>query len=176
MPLENIPLADLLNSLPEGGLGSSARSSAKNPRATAYLLVSRAFARLPSLSLLSERIDNLAEVGVTPMVPILPMLAKPTASFAEVFEKVEGAQFACEYKYDGFRAQVHKRGSELKIFSRAQEDMSARFPDVLGQVREALVDPDLDFVIDGEIVPVDENGEIAAFQVLARRLQVYEAN
>lgn len=110
------------------------------------------------------------------MVPILPMLAKPTASFAEVFERVEGARFACEYKYDGFRAQVHKRGQELKIFSRAQEDMSARFPDVLGQVRAALVDPGIDFVIDGEIVPVDENGEIAAFQVLARRLQVYEAN
>lgn len=52
--------------------------------------------------------------------------------------------------------------------------MSARFPDVLGQVRAALINADIDFVIDGEIVPVDENGEIAAFQVLARRLQVYE--
>lgn len=69
--------------------------------------------------MLSTRIDSLGEVGVTPMVPILPMLAKPTASFAEVFEKVEGADFACEYKYDGFRAQVHKLGNELKIFSRA---------------------------------------------------------
>lgn len=51
--LSELSLATLLNSLPEGGLGASARKRAKNPRATAYLLVSRAFARLPSLSLLS---------------------------------------------------------------------------------------------------------------------------
>ena len=41
--------------------------------------------------------------------------------------------------------------------------MSGRFGDVIEAVRESLIDTELDFVIDGEIVPIDGAGEIAAF-------------
>ena len=93
---------------------------------------------MPSLGYIADHARSLAEVHITPGVPILPMLAKPTASYNEIFDKLQGEKFACEYKYDGFRAQVHCIGGQYKIFSRKQEDMSARFPDVLKSVSEAV--------------------------------------
>ncbi|CAL6039477.1 DNA_ligase [Hexamita inflata] len=144
-----------------------------NQRVISYIQVLKAFARTPSLTFIAKNAMRLAEVQVTPSIPILPMLAKPTSSYNEIFDKINGEKFACEYKYDGFRAQIHKFGNTFKIFSRSQEDMSQKFPDVLQSVKDAC-QSDFDFVIDGEIVPIDQNGEIAAFQMLSRRLKVYD--
>ena len=37
-------------------------------------------------------------------IPVLPMLARPASSFAEVLSRTDGRRAACEWKYDGFRA------------------------------------------------------------------------
>src|SRR5439155_741592 len=70
-----------------------------------------------------------------------------------------------EDKYDGIRAQIHKEGGEVRIFSRGQGEVQGRFPDVV----ETLVRLQGAFLLDGEIVAGD--GErILPFRMLQRRL------
>ena len=63
------------------------------------------------------------------------MLAKPTKAIGEVLDRFEGKRFACEYKYDGERAQVHKLADgTVGVFSRNSEDMSKKYPDLVEQL------------------------------------------
>jgi DNA ligase-1 len=70
-----------------------------------------------------------------------------------------------EEKYDGIRAQLHKRGQRVDIFSRDLRSVAGEFPDVAGPAGQ-LVD---DVVFDGEIIAFEE-GKKLDFQSLQKRL------
>ncbi|WP_188595997.1 ATP-dependent DNA ligase [Thermocladium modestius] len=123
--------------------------------------------------LLAERgRDALAELRVTPGIPIQPMLAERLSSSKEILGKLGGIAI-CEYKYDGERAQIHRRGDSVRIFSRRLEDITHEYPDVVGYVMEAM--ESRDFVVEGEIVTVDpDTGEIKPFQELMHRKRKHD--
>jgi bifunctional non-homologous end joining protein LigD len=74
------------------------------------------------------------------------------ASSGKALSKRPGWIF--ELKHDGFRSLSSKVGRSVRVLSRSGRDMSPQFPDIA----EALLGIPHDFVIDGELVIVDETG------------------
>ena len=114
------------------------------------------------------RLGELSKVTMTPFRPLNFMLAEPMATATEIADYFKKPIFA-EYKYDGVRAQLHKLGGKVRIFSRRLEDVSESFP----EVSRAAASIEHDFILDGEIVPF-RDGKPLPFQLLQRRLRRIE--
>jgi DNA ligase-1 len=60
------------------------------------------------------------------MQPVLPMLAQPAQDLAAALKDLGTALL--EWKLDGARVQVHKSGSEVRVFTRNLNDVTLRVP------------------------------------------------
>ena len=100
--------------------------------------------------------------------PIKPMLAQTAKNLAEAFERYEG-RVALEYKLDGARVQIHRRGDEVRIYSRNLADVSGSLPDVVAEVRDKLAAQEA--ILEGEAIAVDAQGRPLPFQHLMRRFR-----
>jgi DNA ligase-1 len=123
--------------------------------------------------LLAEKgIEAVQEIGPMIGIPIRPMLAERGKSLEELFRKV-GNRAIVEYKYDGERAQIHKKGDQVYIFSRRMENITSMYPDVVSMAREAIKVREA--IVEGEIVAVDpETLELRPFQELMHRKRKHE--
>ncbi|TWT53793.1 putative DNA ligase-like protein [Rubripirellula amarantea] len=74
--------------------------------------------------------------------------------------------FVAEWKWDGIRGQVIRRDSQTFIWSRGEELMEKRWPEIESAAEEL---PD-GTVIDGEILASLSNGEVLPFTQLQRRI------
>jgi DNA ligase-1 len=85
--------------------------------------------------------------------------------------KLQGRDFACEYKYDGQRAQVHcDKDGKVSIFSRHLELMTDKYPDLVELVPKIRGDGVESFIMEGEVVAVDNStGDLKNFQTLSNR-------
>jgi DNA ligase-1 len=124
--------------------------------------------------------SNLIEIcKITPGVPVKPQLARPTTGLKVIFQRFDGVPFTCEYKYDGFRGQVHhyaveKPGSKItyktEIFSRNLENMTDSYPDIVEYLEKIHSEKVNSFILDCEIVAFDsKNGKILPFHQLTTR-------
>jgi DNA ligase-1 len=111
---------------------------------------------------------GLSKATVRPFRPIKPMLAQTAASLGEAFERY-GGRVALEYKLDGARVQIHRRGDEVRIYSRHLADVTASLPDVVAEVRDKLAAGEA--ILEGEAVAVDARGRPLPFQHLMRRFR-----
>lgn len=114
-------------------------------------------------ALLARR-NQLSHARMRLLHPLKPMLASPEESVAKILEYVEGEGLA-EDKYDGIRAQVHKQGYQIKIYSRDLDDITDSFPDVVNSLKSIPAS----CLFDGEIVAC-KDGKILSFAELQTRL------
>ncbi len=121
---------------------------------------------LPAIARLALQGGAAALAGVRLEVgrALSPMLAGTAADVAAALEKVTPA--AVDWKVDGARVQVHRRGDEVRVFTRTLDDVTARLPEV---VAFALGLPATTFVLDAEAIALREDGRPEPFQVTASR-------
>jgi DNA ligase 1 len=96
--------------------------------------------------------------------PLKFMLASPAEDAAEILARL-GPTVWVEDKYDGIRCQLHRLGSEVRLYSRDLHDISSQFPEVVAAAR----DLDWDGILDGELLAW-RDGTVLPFIALQARL------
>ncbi|MED5811976.1 ATP-dependent DNA ligase [Mycolicibacterium sp. 050232] len=107
----------------------------------------------------------LAEFQLQVGRPVGPMLAQTATDVADALERLGGTAIL-EAKLDGARVQIHRRGSEVAIFTRSLDDVTHRLPEV---VEATLALAATDLIADAEAIALRPDGRPHPFQVTAAR-------
>jgi len=117
----------------------------------------------------SGKEKDLGNVKIEVGKPIKAMLAEKVKTIKKGFEAV-GKPCAIEYKYDGFRLIIHKKGDEVLLFTRTLENVSEQFPEVADYIRKYVKGNS--FILDSEAVGYDKKTkEYKAFQSISQRIK-----
>jgi DNA ligase 1 len=106
---------------------------------------------------LADGEEGLRAVGFELFQPVLPMLASTAETVADALAGFGRA--SVEWKLDGIRIQVHRRGDEVRIYTRNLNDVTR---ELSGSVAAVLRLPVQQAVLDGEAL----GGETFLFDLL----------
>jgi DNA ligase-1 len=115
-------------------------------------------------------VKGVKEIKPAVGTPILPALAQRLGTVEEMLEKM--GTVAIEPKYDGTRLQVHlkrsKKETEVRIFTRNLENVTAMFPDIAEAVKKEVRAREA--ILDSEGVGIDpKTGRYLPFQETIKR-------
>ncbi|MDA9337567.1 ATP-dependent DNA ligase [bacterium] len=113
---------------------------------------------------LLAREGEIEKAKLTPFVPIKVMLASPEETAEDLVARLGSSAMWLEHKYDGIRAQLHKKGTEVSLFSRDLRSLDGEFSEILDDVRSL---PD-DFILDGELIAYAEGRKLTFFDLQKR--------
>ncbi len=117
----------------------------------------------------TKGLKGLESIKVKIGIPIKVMLAQKVKSFDEAFEVV-GFPCQVEFKYDGFRMQIHKDKNNVTLFTRRLENVTAQFPDVVEAVKSNVMCDKC--ILDSEVVGYDvKTGKYLPFQFISQRIK-----
>ncbi len=91
-----------------------------------------------------------------------PVMLAVAIDEAVDFAKLDPADYAAEWKWDGIRVQAVREAGVVRMYSRTGDEIAATFPDVIAALA-------FEGAIDGELVVLRE-GQIAPFGDLQQRL------
>jgi DNA ligase 1 len=111
-------------------------------------------------------IAGLSKISLEPGRPVMSMLFQKAKNIEDAFVRV-GRPAAFEYKYDGFRLQIHKSKERITLFTRRQEDVTAQFPDVVHSVKGIVAKS---FILDAEAAAY-KAGKYQPFQSISQRIR-----
>ncbi len=110
---------------------------------------------------------DLGKVKVKFGIPLIPLLAVKSPSLEQALKDAE--EPALEYKFDGMRAQIHKKGKTIIIFTRRQENVTNAFPDLVELCKNIRCD---ECIIEGEVLAIDaKTNRPMPFQKLSQRIK-----
>lgn len=124
----------------------------------------------PGLAAVLAREGRLSEAVLTPLVAIhcMPVSASVLTGAGDGMV-TNGLPFSepfwLEAEYDGIRAQLHKVGGEVALFSKDLRPLDLEFPELI----EAAKGLEGDFILDGELIAYAE-GRKLGFADLQKRL------
>jgi len=113
-------------------------------------------------------VEGLKKVRLQPGRPYQVMLGLAAKSIDDVVK--EFGKIAAEWKYDGMRTIIEKKGDSIWLFSRRLENITNQFPDIVEFAKEAL--PVDECIVEGETLGIDtKTGYPLPFQALSQRIQ-----
>ena len=132
-----------------------------------------------------EEIEELWHAHRPPYVPIFDWLAgeaaRPDVSATAAFRpmmlanpldettdlpRLDPDDYLAEWKWDGIRVQIARRGGETRLYSRTGDDIGAAFPDIVTATLDEVV-------LDGELLVGTADGDgwtVGSFNALQQRL------
>jgi DNA ligase 1 len=148
----------ILGELRQGALGSLVMDALAKARELDPKKLRRAVMLAGSLGDVALAVGRdgaaaLARFELTLLTPVEPMLAGAAGPLDETIASLGGVA-AAEWKLDGIRLQVHKKGDEVRLFTRSLRDVTTELPGVVALAR-AL--PCRSVVLDGEAVGFAED-------------------
>jgi DNA ligase-1 len=99
--------------------------------------------------------------------PIFSPLMLATALDEGELAEMDPRDYVAEWKWDGIRVQLVARGGERRVYSRAGDEISAAFPEIVDVIDDELT-------LDGELL-VLRDGVVASFNDLQQRLNRKQA-
>ena len=119
----------------------------------------------------AEGVEALEKIKVQVGNPVRMALAERAKSAEDIVTRL--GKCSIESKFDGFRCQVHKKGNEVRIFSRNLEETTAMFSDIAEGVRKQIQAKTA--ILEGEALSYDpETGEFHPFQVTMQRKRKHD--
>jgi|TARA_Y100000310_G_scaffold75521_1_gene71846 DNA ligase-1 len=172
--LVRILLGDLRIGLKESTIRESISSAFFNKDKKASKIIQEAIDKSNDISSVFEiakkgKLKDLEKISLVVGKPIKVMLAQKVSSIKDGF-KALGENVGIEYKYDGFRLLIHKKGKEIKLFTRRLENVTKQFPEVVIYVKEYVKGDS--FILDTEAVGFDQKTkEYKPFQEVSQRIK-----
>ena len=117
----------------------------------------------------SGKVKELDSIGMEVGKPIKAMLAQKAKDIPDAFKHL-GKPLAAEYKYDGFRLLIHKKGDKITLFTRSLENVTKQFPEVIEYVKKFIKGKS--FILDSEAVGYDKKTKkYTPFQAVSQRIR-----
>jgi DNA ligase-1 len=115
-------------------------------------------------------LKEVEQMKVTVGRPIRSELCERLPNPEKVIEKM--VEVDAQYKYDGFRVQIHKMNNDVRIFSRNLEEMTPMFPELIEGARTQIKAKTA--ILDGEAIAYQpESEEFLPFQETTKRRRKY---
>lgn len=112
-------------------------------------------------------VKGLKRVGIQLGNPLQVMLGLAAEKIEDVVK--EFGEVIAEYKYDGMRVVIEKKGNHFWLFTRRQEDVTKKFPDIVELAKKCLKAEDC--IVEGEALGIDlKTGYPLPFQTLSQRV------